>query len=170
MARTPGRLAGIAAAVALGSTVVIPLSSGVAFADKPVREVYTDEQTYVVKDLCAFPVTVNSSFSKTTQMTFTDKDGVVTRIAFHIVEQDVFTANGKTLAGLPYRFNSQLLFDHGKLVHGYASGVVVRVPLPDGTVFRTAGRVDFVARGADFIVLPDTGTPGSADALCAALS
>jgi hypothetical protein len=165
-----GRLCSTAAATALACTGLLPLTSGVAHADKPEREVYTDAQTYVVNDICAFPVTVTSTFSKTTQTTFTDRDGEVIRIALQITEQDVFTANGKTLSGLPYRFNSQLLFEDGELVHGYASGNVVRVPLPGGKVFRASGRVDFVARGADFILVPDVGTPVNTGAFCAALT
>jgi hypothetical protein len=74
----------------------------------------------------------------------------VTRIKDHVVEQDVFSANDETLTGLPFTFNIQVLFEDGEVTHVYASGLVERVPLPDGTVFLSAGRLDFAAHpGSD---------------------
>ena len=63
------------------------------------------------------------------------------RIQIHVVEQDVFTANGQTLTGLPFTFNIRVLFEDGEVTHVYASGLVERVPLPDGTVFLSPGRL-----------------------------
>jgi hypothetical protein len=106
-----------------------------------------------------------------TETTFYDQSGQVTRIQVHLVEQDVFTANGQTLMGLPYTFNIQVLFEDGELTHVYASGLVARVPLPDGTVFLSAGRLDFAAHpGSDFRIVPDVGRSGDVAAFCAALA
>jgi hypothetical protein len=51
----------------------------------------------------AFPVTVDSvaSFGETD---FFDQSGKQTKALIHVVEQDVFSANGKKLTGLPFTF------------------------------------------------------------------
>jgi hypothetical protein len=106
-----------------------------------------------------------------TETTFYDQSGEVTRIQIHNVEQDVFSANGQTLTGLPFTFNLRVLFEDGEVTHVYASGLVERVPLPDGTVFLSAGRLDFAAHpGSDFRIVPDVGRSGDVAAFCAALA
>jgi hypothetical protein len=143
-----------------------------AAAVEPVREDFSFSDSVVLTDVCAFPVTVQFSVTGT-QTTYFDQSGNVTRIQIHNVEQDVFTANGRTLVGEPYTFNLQLVFDPetGELVHIYASGVASRVPLPGGDFFLTAGRVDFVDHpGALFLLQPDHGAQGNLAGFCAALS
>ena len=121
-------------------------------------------------DICSFPVTINATFVGT-ETTFYDQSGEVTRIQIHNVEQDVFSANGQTLTGLPFTFNLRVLFEDGEVTHVYASGLVERVPLPDGTVFLSAGRLDFAAHpGSDFRIVPDVGRSGDVAAFCAALA
>ena len=115
-------------------------------------------------------MTINATFVGT-ETTFYDQSGEVTRLQIHVVEQDVFSANGETLTGLPFTFNLQVLFEDGEVTHVYASGVVERVPLPDGTVFLSAGRLDFAAHpGAEFRIVPDVGRSGDVTAFCAALA
>ena len=105
------------------------------------------------------------------RLSFFDQNGDLTRIIEHGVEQDTYTANGRSLEGLPYTFNVQAYFDEtGQPERVYTSGVVSRVPLPDGSVFRAAGRIDFVAHSFEFVPAPDWGTPVNTAALCAALS
>jgi hypothetical protein len=141
-----------------------------AAAVEPTRVPIDDTDTFVVEDICDFPVTITATLVGT-ETTFYDQSGEVTRIQIHVVEQDVFTANGETLTGLPYTFNLQVLFEDGEVTHVYASGVVARVPLPDGTVFLSAGRLDFVAHpGAEFRIVPDVGRSGDVAAFCAALA
>ena len=141
-----------------------------AAAVEPTREPIDDTDTFVVEDICDFPVTITATLVGT-ETTFYDQSGEVTRIQIHVVEQDVFTANGETLSGLPYTFNLQVLFQDGEVTHVYASGVVARVPLPDGTVFLSAGRLDFAAHpGAEFRIVPDVGRSGDVAAFCAALA
>ena len=138
----------------------------------PIKEDFTfSGETAVLTDVCSFPVTV--VFGGTgTEIDFFDENGNLTRIQIHQVEQDVFTANGKTLVGLPYTFNLQVLFDpeSGEVTHVFASGLVSRVPLPGGDVFLTAGRLDFIANDADFLLQPDFGAQGNIAGFCAALS
>jgi hypothetical protein len=141
-----------------------------AAAVEPTRIPIDDTITSVVEDICDFPVTITATLVGT-ETTFYDQSGEVTRIQIHVVEQDVFTANDETLTGLPYTFNIQVLFEDGEVTHVYASGVVARVPLPDGTVFLSAGRLDFVAHpGAEFRIVPDVGRSGDVAAFCAALA
>jgi hypothetical protein len=141
-----------------------------AAAIEPTRVPIDQTDTYVVTDICSFPVTITATVVGT-ETTFYDQSGQVTRIQVHLVEQDVFTANGQTLTGLPYTFNIQVLFEDGEVTHVYASGVVARVPLPDGTVFLSAGRLDFAAHpGSDFRIVPDVGRSGDVAAFCAALA
>jgi hypothetical protein len=88
---------------------------------------------------------------------------------FNGTEQDVFIANGRSLASEPY--NIRTVFDEsGGVEHVYATGLVVRVVLPDGTKFVSAGRLDFVTRNFEFAITPDVGRSGDLDAFCAALS
>jgi hypothetical protein len=140
-----------------------------AAAIEPTRVPIDDSDTFVVEDRCSFPVAINASFVGT-ETTFFDKSEAVTRIHDHVVEQDVFTVNGDSLTGLPFTFNIQILFEDGEFTHVYASGLVERVPLPDGTVFRSAGRLDFAAHpGSNFRIVPDVGRSGDVAAFCAAL-
>jgi hypothetical protein len=154
--------------VAWSATVVL---AHPAAAVAPTR--MTIDQSPVVtvaNDICSFPVTITST-QVGVETTFYDRNGAVTRIQAHAVEQDVFTANGQSLTGLPYTFNVRVLFEDGELTHVYASGLVSRVPLPDGRVFLSAGRLDFAAHpGSGFRIVPDVGRSGDVGAFCAALA
>jgi hypothetical protein len=162
------RFLSIVAAAVLAAAAFAPTAAAV----KPIREDASFSDTVVLADVCSFPVTVE--YTQTgTLTTFFDENGNITRIQFHNVEQDVFSANGKTLVGLPYTFNIQFLFDpdSGEVTHVFASGVASRVPLPGGDFFLTAGRLDFAAHpGATFLIQPDVGAQGNLEGFCAALS
>ena len=77
-----------------------------------------------------------------------------------------------SITGLPYNFNYQFLFDsNGDLTHLYATGLVERIVLPNGTLFLSAGRVDFVDHPNEtFLLTPNRGRSGNLEAFCAALS
>jgi hypothetical protein len=107
-----------------------------------------------------------------TQIDYYDQDGVLQRINGHVVEQDTFTANGNTLVGLPFVFNVQILFDSdGNITNNFASGVVEKIRLPDGSLFISAGRLDWVQHPlAVFLLSPDKGNPGNLAGFCAALA
>lgn len=141
-----------------------------AAAIEPTRVPIDETNTTVVEDLCSFPVTITATVVGT-ETTFYDQSGAVTRIQVHAVEQDVFNANGKSLASEPYTGNVQVLFEDGEVTHVYATGLIARVPLPDGTVFLSAGRLDFSAHpGSDYLIVPDVGRSGDVAAFCAALA
>jgi hypothetical protein len=158
----------VVTAAALG---IIGLAQPAA-ADPPTREDLDVTDTAVLTDICSFPITVD--LRQTGRVTvFTDRNGNTTRVEVHAVEQDVFTANGKTLVGLPYTYNIHVLFDRdtGEVTHSYATGVVSRVQLPGGDLFLTAGRLDFIAHpDAAFLLQPDVGTQGNLQGFCAALA
>ena len=170
----PSRRLYAALAITAGLTAGLTAITAPAHGVPPERTVLEPNvQVNVVSDLCAFPVTVTSTFPHTRKVDFYDSEGALTRTTYHILEQDAFTnpETGTTLQGLPYRFTSVLSFDDdGGITSAYASGHHVRVPLPDGSTFLAAGRVDFFQQGGDFVSVPDSGTSKNADAFCAALA
>lgn len=125
----------------------------------------------VLTDVCSFSVNIEPTVGGT-QTLFVDTGGNLIRQRFHFVEQDTFTANGKTLVGIPFTFNLEFLFDSsGNLLQFYADGIVEKIPLPDGSLFISAGRVDWTAHpGVDWILSADNGNPGNVAGFCAALS
>jgi hypothetical protein len=66
----------------------------------------------------------------------------------------------------------RVLFDSsGYITNEIADGLVERVVLPDGSLFLSAGRADFIDHpGVIFLLTPDHGTPADVAAFCAALS
>jgi hypothetical protein len=149
---------------------VAALTAPMASAAAPTVTQFNTTATSVAKGLCSFDVSVTSVLNGT-EKDYTDQNGNLTRIAFNFVEQDTFSANGHQLVGDPFRNLEQLLFDSsGNVTHVYEAGVIERVPLPGGSVFLSAGRLDFVAHGATFLITPDTGLSGNLDAFCGALA
>jgi hypothetical protein len=146
-------------------------SASVALADKPAKSEFTVAGEYDFIDVCTFIVHIDTNLN-ITETDFFSQDGALVRIKNHITEQDTFTANGKMLVGIPFTFNVELLFDsNGNLTHLYATGVIEKVPLPDGGHFFSAGRVDFAAHGfPEYLLSPDKGNPGNIDGFCEALS
>ena len=142
-----------------------------AAAAAPTKTEFSFTASGVLTDVCSFPVNVDSTVSGF-EIDFFDGSGALTRIYIHNVEQDTFTANGKTLTGIPFTFNIEVLFDSsGNVTNVFASGVVEKIPLPDGSLFVSAGRLDFAAHpGATFLISPDKGNPGNVAGFCAALS
>lgn len=142
-----------------------------AVASKPILQDVDRSGTAILTDVCPFPIHV--SFTQTgTDALFLDKENNLTRVHGHVVEHDVFSANGNVLAGLPYTFNVRVEFEpeSGMVTAVYGSGVMSRVPLSDGEMFLTAGRWDFIAAGTSFLVQPDVGARGNTAGFCEALS
>jgi hypothetical protein len=139
-----------------------------AAADRPTRIPFAGVTfSSVLTDVCPFPVTVDGTVSGT-EIDFVDRSGALTRIVIHQVEQDTFTANGKTLTGIPFTFNVEILFDSsGNVTNAFFNGVFEKIPLPDGSLFVSAGRAFFAG---EFLLSPDKGNPGNVAGFCAALS
>ncbi len=78
--------------VAVGA-VIFALS---ALADRPTRIPFEGLTfSIVVTDVCAFPINVDITVSGT-ETDYVDESGALTRIFVHEVEQDTYTANGRT--------------------------------------------------------------------------
>jgi hypothetical protein len=148
---------GCASALALVSGATAMAAPPEKFGETTVRENETD--------VCGFPIAVTSTvmyFSST--VTFPSGKQ---RATLHATEVDEFTANGVTLTSDRYTYNLQLYGENYVISEEDASGVVVRVPLPDGTVFFSAGRT---APLTGFALTPDVGRSGDVAAFCAAFS
>jgi hypothetical protein len=75
------------------------------------------------------------------------------------------------LTSVPFHYSQEVIFDaDGNVTHVYSSGLVAKTRLPDGSMFVSAGRLDFVARDANFVLTPDVGTSGNIAGFCAALA
>ncbi len=160
------RLIAVAVVVALSTTFF----ASPAAADQPTKSEGTMVMHSDLTDVCPFTVGVESSIQYS-ELKFFDRSGSLIRLYQHTVEQDVFTANNKTLTSVPYTFNIEFLFDSsGNLVHMWFDGAGAKIPLPDGTQFVSAGRFDMLKHPEGFVLSPDKGNPGNVAALCAALS
>jgi len=162
------KLFGIAVATA---AVVVIVARPAAAAAPTVEHVGPIQWSGVTVDagvLCNFPIEWSGT-QEYTRTTFYENDG--TTVSMRItqgVEQDSFSANGRSLVGDPYHFTFRSLFENGVRVALYEYGNVERVHLPDG------GGV-FVAAGETFVTSQDVfsvdfGTNGDRAAFCSALS
>jgi hypothetical protein len=158
----------VAFGAAIGLAVVF---APMATADQPVITHKTTSATTVLTGACSFPITVDFTVSETDRFFF-DTSGTLIRESAQANEQDTFTANAKSLTGLPYTVNLVAHFDSsGNITQLYADGVIERVPLPEGSVFQSAGRVNFAADGfPDFTITSDWGSARNLTGFCAALS
>ena len=82
------------------SLVGVTLCASAARADRPIISHYAVSDPQLVTDLCSFPITVVES-RDITETDFVNASGAITRLQVHVVEQDTFSANGKTLIGEP---------------------------------------------------------------------
>ncbi len=141
-----------------------------AAAAEPVKYPFTFTFSDELRDVCPFPINLDATVSGF-GIDYFDKNGALIRTFNHNIEQDTFTANGKTLVGLPYNFNMEFFFDsNGQLTKWVVSGIFSTIPLPDGSLFISAGRADFLAHGGHALLSPDKGNPGNVAGFCAALA
>lgn len=159
------------AVVMSGAAIGLAVFAPTAAADSPDISHKTISATSVLTGACSFPIAVNSGGNETDRFFF-DQSGTLTRANANASEQDTFTANGKSLTGDAYTVNLTAFFDSsGNITQEYADGIQERVPLPDGTVFQSAGRVNFAAQGfPSFTITPDAGSELNLAGFCAALS
>ena len=122
-----------------------------------------------LEGVCSFPLSL-TIHETGTRIRFFDESGALVKALFRITEQDTISANGKTLTGDPYSFSLQILYENGEITGFVTRGVQEKLLLPDGTLFLSAGVIDFIAQGVDLSFIADEGVTGDIDALCAALS
>lgn len=151
-------LAGLASAI-------VPTAG--AYAEDDTRVHTEADGTFVVNDLCDFPVTVTAHADYDTTTVDTGQ-GSISRI--HAVETDIYSANGNTLQG-SYTFQIQSTYDEeGNVIQGYQTGVIVRIPLPNGDTFAVTGRADALNAQTDYISSPTHGVTRNLDEFCAYLA
>jgi len=156
---------------AITAAALLAFSAPVASAgNTPIHDTWSADNVVTDTGLCGFPITIHSQVTGDFMALF-DEAGSWIRSVEQDVEQDTFSANGTTLVGLPYRFNGITALDaDGNLTTMFMSGGIQRLPLPDGSMFWSAGRYDFLAHDFAGTVTPDSGHSGNVEALCAALS
>ena len=143
-----------------------------AWAAAPVKTEFSNVAfTSVMTGVCPFDVDVDSVVGGF-EIDYSDQAGNIVRSQLHQVEQDTFSANGKTLTGIAFTFNLDVRFDsNGDTTSVVATGVVEKVPLPDGSLFVSAGWSNFVDHpGVLFLLSPDRGAQGDVAGFCAALA
>ena len=158
--------------VSLFVLTALALTTSPASANPPTTSPvnFTFDGTIPAGALCPFDVAI-SAVGTGTERDFTDRDGRLTRIELHFVEQDTFSANGHVLVGDSFvNVQHGQFVENGNLIHLYEVGVIERVPLPQGRAFLSAGRVDFVDHDFNFVFVPDQGRSGNLDAFCDALA
>jgi len=158
--------------VSLFALTALALTTSPASANPPTITPlnFAFNGTVLADALCPFDIDI-SAVGTGTERDYTDRDGRPTRIEFHLVEQDTFSANGHVLVGDPFVNVQHGQYDeNGNLIHLYEVGVIERVSLPNGMAFLSAGRVDFVDHDFNFVFTPDRGHSGNVDAFCAALA
>jgi len=122
-------------------------------------------------DICPFPVTV-SGVQKGWLLDFTDASGAGNLI-FTGTETDTFTGpSGATLVGEPYHGTVHATLDaQGNYTRVFGAGVTEVVPLHSGSTYHAAGRVDFLKRWDDaIIIVPDSGVSHNLDEFCRELA
>jgi hypothetical protein len=141
-----------------------------AAAAPPLIEPIVDEIDMIeLEGVCSRSISIAPEISGT-QRAYLDRNGNVTMLILHVVEQDTFSANGVTLVGDPFTYNFQVTFDtSGNITHIYNSGLIEKIRLPDGSLFFiTAGRLDWIETDAVFRLWPDVGTRENRARFCSA--
>ena len=128
-------------------------------------------------DICPFAITI--TYNATIDYTdFYDKDGRAVGENDHVHEQNTYSANGKNLVGNWFTYEQIYNVAYDSSGNRYQTSVVGTgqmevIPLPDGSVFRTAGRLDYLSpefSDHSWIIVVNSGLSGNVAAFCAALA
>jgi hypothetical protein len=154
-------------------SVAAGVLTSAASADTPVTQSFDYTYSAVMTGYCNFGVDV-VTHGTGYRIDFFDGSGTLIRRFIHQLNVDTFSANGKTLTSLPFTFDLQQSFDDaGTVNHSLVSGVIEMIPLPDGSLFVSAGRADFqigLPGIGGHLLTPYDGHTGDIAALCAALA
>jgi len=154
--------------LALALTLGAGLIASPAAAAAPVKQPFTKVASHEHVGQCTFDVHIDQIFTGT-EIDFYDNSGNLYRADYHLVGQDTFTANGKTLVGTPFQANFQFVFDSGgNLTALILNGVWEKIRLPDGSLYVAAGRGDAFTN--PLFISPNFGNPGNTAGFCAALA
>jgi hypothetical protein len=157
-------------AVLVSAVTVLLATALPASATKPDRITFEDTGRYTTTDICDFPIHVRSHNEGTATL-FYDQNGDLTKVIVHVTETDTFSANGESLTSQPYHYTNVDAFENGDYLGTTVTGIAVKVPLPDGGTFMSAGRLhiepDFMG---NFVYLVDSGVVKNHDAFCSVLA
>jgi len=155
-------------AVATLGLLLFPVTAGAA---TPTKHAFSLQPAGTLTGICSFPFDLSSTITGT-EIDYFDSSGNPTRIFIHATEQDTFTGPGARLTSIPYTYDVQVEFDsQGNLASVYSTGTVMKLALPDGSVFHSAGRLnDLAHQDVSFVLVPDVGRSGNLSAFCAALA
>lgn len=153
--------------VALVGIALTLVANASADAARGGNRTPVDQQgEFVVHDLCSFAVSVSAHVVGSQTAVNTGKGSIV---RIHLNETDTYSAHGNSIDG-SYTFQIQLTLDKaGRVIKGFQTGVIVRVPLPNGENFQVSGRADTLNAQTDYISAPTHGVTRNLDALCAYL-
>jgi hypothetical protein len=157
----------VAIFMALG-LLAVPVT---AAATEPIISHYTQTADVTISGVCAFDLAIHATI-QVTEIDYFDNSGVFVRVYLHATEQDTFTGPGGSLTSVPYTYNVEAQFDsNGDTTSWVVDGVVLRIPLPNGKLFVSAGKINVLNhRGTQFFISPDFGRSGNLTAFCAALA
>jgi hypothetical protein len=161
---------GVFTALAVLGLAVVQAAS----ASAPVITRGPSSGTYQMLGICAQPFTVTYQWDKTAVKDLFDNNGVLREITYKFHEQDTFVGpTGITLSGPWYSAEVQQTYDSaGSMIADVGMGNIEEIYLPDGSLFFSAGRTDFMAHGGGTqpVITADHGTSGDVAALCTALA
>jgi hypothetical protein len=148
----------------------IGVSASAALAAPPANYEYTADGNATLTNVCAFDVDVYYS-DTVHELDYFDNNGALSKLHTTMIELDTYTANRKTLISNPVHFNMQMKFDNdGNIIYWVASGLLEMIPLPDGSMFVSAGQINWLNHPPYFVFSADIGNSGDVDAFCAALA
>jgi hypothetical protein len=168
--RRPGRGLMFSLAVLTASVVAAICASAASANSADHFSFGPGSGSETISGFCPFDLTLNFTFSGS-GTAFFDQSGNLIMEQDNLTEQDTFSANGKSLTGMPYTTNTTFTFDSsGNLTGATGNGVLEKVPLPDGSLFIGAGTVNLLSVTSNFVFAPDHGAFQNMAGFCAALS
>ena len=166
----------IGAIVCLLAALIVPA----AFAGGTTHGSYTvTNQTFddPAGDICPFAITVTYNGSVDYTYSYDRSDRIVAA-KWHVRQQNAYSANGKTLVGdwFTYEQISKFGYDSNGSryqISGVGTGQAEKVLLPDGSLFYSAGRLDYLSpafMNNYWIIVVNSGLSGNIAGFCAALA
>jgi len=128
-------------------------------------------------DICPFAITI--TYNASVEYTYTyDSSGRIVAEYYHVTQQSTYSANAKTLVGdwFTYEQITKLGYDSNGSpyqISGVGTGQTEKVSLPDGSVFYSAGRLDYLSPAFInnyWIPVVNSGLSGNVAGFCAALA
>jgi hypothetical protein len=125
-------------------------------------------------DICPFALDISYNF-RIHYTDFYDQSGRFVGRNLHATQQNTYSANGKTLVGDWFTYEQIFKFGYDSsgsryLISNVGTGQAENVSLPGGSVFHSAGRIDYLTFNNDWIIVVNSGLSGNVGGFCAALA